>query len=79
VAVHWYIDDFVPINLLDFTHDLDHDKFIFGTEACNGDRPWEAKVALGDWGRGEKYAHDIIGVSILGYFHATESELECSC
>ncbi|XP_076443700.1 lysosomal acid glucosylceramidase-like [Babylonia areolata] len=62
VAVHWYLDSEVPINVLDFTHSLQPDKFIFASEACNGDRPWDIyKVMLGDWGRGEKYAHDIIG------------------
>ncbi|KAK7115930.1 lysosomal acid glucosylceramidase-like [Littorina saxatilis] len=61
VAVHWYIDQFVPINVLDFTHELQPNKFIFGSEACSGDLPWEADVSLGDWSRGEKYASDIIG------------------
>ncbi|KAL8563546.1 hypothetical protein ACOMHN_060862 [Nucella lapillus] len=61
VAVHWYLDPEVPINVLDFTHKLRPEKFIFATEACNGDRPWDIyKVKLGDWSRGEKYAHDII-------------------
>ncbi|KAK7486771.1 hypothetical protein BaRGS_00021918 [Batillaria attramentaria] len=61
VAVHWYIDDFIPLNVLDFTHDKFPDIFIFGSEACNGDRPWQTeKVILGDWGRAEKYATDII-------------------
>ena len=69
VAVHWYIDGLVPINVLDFTHDLQPGKFIFGSEACNGDRPWEPKVILGGWERGEKYAHDIIGVSLLGWLN----------
>ena len=65
VAIHWYLDSLVPINVLDFTHDLQPDKFIFGTEACNGDLPWVPKVILGGWERGEKYARDIIGVSLF--------------
>ena len=65
VAVHWYLDSVVPINVLDFTHDLQPDRFIFGSEACNGDLPWEPKVILGGWERGEKYASDIIGVSLV--------------
>lgn len=35
IAVHWYVD-FVPENLLNITHHLYPDKFILGTEACEG-------------------------------------------
>ena len=76
VAVHWYLDSVVPINVLDFTHDLQPDRFIFGSEACNGDLPWEPKVILGGWERGEKYAYDIIGVSLV-YAYAFCYSTEC--
>ncbi|XP_025078036.1 glucosylceramidase-like [Pomacea canaliculata] len=34
VAVHWYLDTVIPLNVLDFTHDKFPDTFLFATEAC---------------------------------------------
>ncbi|KAK6112401.1 O-Glycosyl hydrolase 30 family protein [Brugia pahangi] len=59
IAVHWY-NDFVPVSQLSETHSRHPNKFIFGTEACTGFKPFEHSPLLGDWSRGEMYAHDII-------------------
>lgn len=64
IAVHWYADKVAPANVLDFTHNYFPDIFVFGTEACNGFLPFEVRVILGDWNRGESYAADIIDVSL---------------
>ncbi|KAK7115931.1 lysosomal acid glucosylceramidase-like [Littorina saxatilis] len=58
IAVHWY-GDRTPLSVLDTTHDLFPDYFLQYTEACNGAGA-SPHVALGDWGRGERYATDII-------------------
>lgn len=62
IAVHWYIDEFVPLpNALDIAHEEFPDKFILYTEACTGDRPWDlVKVQLGSWERAERYLHNIL-------------------
>ncbi|KAK3097705.1 hypothetical protein FSP39_012333 [Pinctada imbricata] len=64
IAVHWYEDLFVPANVLSITHSKFPDKFILATEACTGEAgPLDpVKVSLGNWKRGEEYAHDIIQV-----------------
>lgn len=67
VAVHWYLDTVIPLNVLDFTHDKFPDTFLFATEACNGFIPLGPRVILGDWGRGEEYATDIINVCLQLY------------
>ncbi|VDK28999.1 unnamed protein product [Gongylonema pulchrum] len=59
IAVHWYAD-FVPASQLAETHNRHPDKFILATEACNGAEPLEHSPLLGDWSRGDNYAHDII-------------------
>uniref|UniRef100_A0A1I7VFG0 Glucosylceramidase n=1 Tax=Loa loa TaxID=7209 RepID=A0A1I7VFG0_LOALO len=59
IAVHWY-SDFVPVSQLSETHNRHPNKFIFGTEACTGFKPFEHRPILGDWSRGDMYAHDII-------------------
>ena len=41
-------------------HDEFPDKFILYTEACAGERPLDPAVALGSWGRGERYMNNII-------------------
>ncbi|XP_076179507.1 lysosomal acid glucosylceramidase-like [Ptiloglossa arizonensis] len=60
-ALHWYTDFFTSPKLLDWTHQLFPDKFIFMTEACTGsgllDYP---KVILGSWDRGQDYILSII-------------------
>ncbi|XP_055346223.1 lysosomal acid glucosylceramidase-like [Paramacrobiotus metropolitanus] len=60
IAVHWYADPITPASVLSKTHDHHPDKFILSTEACEGSYPWQKKVILGDWGRAESYAVDII-------------------
>ena len=62
IGIHWYMDDVIPVPFaLDQTHEEFPNKFLFYTEACNGDKPWDTeKVMLGDWHRGEKYIHNII-------------------
>ncbi|TMS38975.1 hypothetical protein L596_005585 [Steinernema carpocapsae] len=60
VAVHWYEDFMTPAHNLEWTHQGHPDKFIFATEACNGYLPLMHGPILGDWARGDSYAHDII-------------------
>lgn len=64
VAVHWYLDGLAPISSLDLTHKNNPGFFIFGTEACVEHIPLLPLpvVSLGDWGRAQRYAHDIIQV-----------------
>ena len=64
IGVHWYFDGLTPASVLTTTHNRHPDKFILSTEACQGSLPWQAKVVLGDWSRGESYAHDIIQVNV---------------
>ncbi len=60
IAVHWYLDAFVNPKLLDMTHELMPEKWIFGSEACAGSILFQKKVALGLFDRAEQYAHNII-------------------
>lgn len=61
IGVHWYLDNIVPVNVLDRTHTKFPDKFIINTEACNGDKPWDwKKVQLGSWKRAEAYIESVI-------------------
>merc|ERR1712196_421322 len=64
MGVHWYAavnDHFNYFGKLSEAHDAHPDKFILGTEACNGYIPvLDRGVKLGDWGRGELYGHDIL-------------------
>lgn len=61
VAVHWYMDSFVPAEIsLGVTHQLYPEYYLFGTEACAGWNPLDRGVKLGSWDRAEQYAHDII-------------------
>ena len=41
-------------------HEEFPDKFILYTEACAGERPLDPAVALGSWGRGERYLNNIV-------------------
>ncbi|VDN06504.1 unnamed protein product [Thelazia callipaeda] len=59
IAVHWYAD-FVSVKRLSETHNRHPNKFILATEACTGSKPFEHSPILGDWSRGDQYAHDII-------------------
>lgn len=60
IAFHWYLNSFVPAELLTITHQLFPDKFLLSTEACEGSQPFQKKIVLGSWNRGENYASDII-------------------
>lgn len=61
VAVHWYLDNFVPAEIsLGTTHHLFPEYYLFGTEACAGWKPADRGVRLGSWERAEQYAQDII-------------------
>lgn len=63
VAVHWYMDGFVPAEIsLEATHHLYPEYYLFGTEACAGWSPADRGVKLGSWDRAEQYAHDILEV-----------------
>ncbi|GBM01723.1 Glucosylceramidase [Araneus ventricosus] len=61
IAFHWYGEDLFPHKILDITHRKYPGLFYLPTEACTGSAPWEfPKSDLGNWNRGERYAHDII-------------------
>lgn len=63
IAVHWYLDGFVPAEVtLGATHHIFPEYYLFATEACSGWNPLDRGVKLGSWQRAENYAHDIIGV-----------------
>ncbi|XP_064474558.1 lysosomal acid glucosylceramidase-like isoform X2 [Ornithodoros turicata] len=60
IGVHWY-GDFAEPWILDKTHEAFPEKFILGTEACEGFQAFvKEKVSLGNWDRAETYAFDII-------------------
>ncbi|KAK5649057.1 hypothetical protein RI129_003949 [Pyrocoelia pectoralis] len=59
-GLHYYLNTFYPKKWLTETHDIYPDKFILATEACEGYNTREPRVKLGDWGRAENYAADII-------------------
>lgn len=67
-GLHWY-RNFFWSNLsnldksfiqLNSGKENDDYRFILGTEACAGYTPWEKGPRLGEWSRGEAYAHDIL-------------------
>jgi len=58
-AVHWYGNDGKPATVYDELHNMFPNKFILATEACEFFSEQD-KIGLGDFGIGEKYAHDII-------------------
>ena len=60
IAVHWYLDSFVSPKILDETHRLFPDKFIFATEACAGAGPLKPNVILAGFSRAESYAKYIL-------------------
>ncbi|XP_055946848.1 lysosomal acid glucosylceramidase-like [Argiope bruennichi] len=61
IAFHWYLEDLFPHKLLDITQKKYPSLFFLPTEASTGSYPWEfPKSDLGNWNRGERYAHDII-------------------
>uniref|UniRef100_A0A914DH32 Glucosylceramidase n=1 Tax=Acrobeloides nanus TaxID=290746 RepID=A0A914DH32_9BILA len=65
IAIHWYDDVQFKINYTvpEHIHAKHPDKWIMNTEACAGwmGKPDDIKgVTLGNWSRGELYAHDIL-------------------
>lgn len=62
-AIHWYADKQFSPDRLTRTHNKYPNKFMLITEACTGTfptNPFEPKVSLGSWSRGELYMLDII-------------------
>ena len=62
--MHWYaaVEDTIPqFSHLSDAHHKYPNKFILGTEACEGYLPYSQGVYPGDWPRAQTYAHDIIG------------------
>ena len=55
IAFHWYGNAFAPPQLLDVTHRLHPDKFLFASEATVMGSP-----DFGKWDDGESYAKDIL-------------------
>jgi glucosylceramidase len=66
IAFHWYLNSVSSPLELDKTHNQFPDYFLLSTEACEGSSPFQKdKVSLGDWGRAESYAYDILTVMAL--------------
>nr|CAD7573665.1 unnamed protein product [Timema californicum] len=61
-AVHWYTDEGIRPSVLTQTHELDPDKFIFYTEACQTTKI--VREDLGKWEIGERY-----GTSMMQAFN----------
>ncbi|CAJ0959211.1 unnamed protein product, partial [Mesorhabditis belari] len=59
IGIHWYMDTFARAELLTETAIRHPNKFILATEACSGFLGIHGPI-LGDWGRAESYAADII-------------------
>jgi glucosylceramidase len=63
IAFHWYLNSVSSPLELDKTHNQFPDYFLLSTEACEGSNPFQKdKVSLGDWGRAQSYAYDILTV-----------------
>jgi len=63
IAFHWYLNSMTSPTVLDTTYNQFPDYFLISAEACEGFNSLEAeKVLLGNWGRAENYAYDIITV-----------------
>ncbi|XP_041465064.1 lysosomal acid glucosylceramidase-like isoform X3 [Lytechinus variegatus] len=60
IGLHWYMDFLVDGSRLNDTHHAHPEYFMINTEACQGYLPWQEKVVLGSWERGESYSHNII-------------------
>ncbi|KAK6750399.1 hypothetical protein RB195_002399 [Necator americanus] len=59
IGVHWYLDTVIPASVLTTVHERHPEKFILATEACTGAFVQRGPL-MGDWGRAEEYAVDII-------------------
>lgn len=62
IAVHWYLDEYIPASALTRTKKLFPEMFLLATEASNMPEGGENAVLLGSWLRGELYSTDIIEV-----------------
>ncbi|GMH77123.1 hypothetical protein TL16_g07301 [Triparma laevis f. inornata] len=68
IGLHWYseVEDYVtwatkPFDKMNDVNGKYPDKFMMGTEACNGFIPIiDQGPKLGDWNRGERYGFDIM-------------------
>ena len=62
IAFHWYLNFMTPNFVYSLIHKWYPDQLLISTEACEGYRMIldPHKVILGDWGRGENYASDIL-------------------
>ncbi len=64
VGLHWYMNSDSNYSNLDSAYQRlnadKQDRFILGTEACEGYFPLFPGPSLGNWSRGEAYGHDII-------------------
>lgn len=68
LAFHWYENTAENINILDKTNEKYPNLFLLSTEACVGWDKNETHISLGNWTDFEKYAFDIITVSIKPAF-----------
>ncbi|KAL6739852.1 hypothetical protein Aduo_013255 [Ancylostoma duodenale] len=59
IGVHWYLDTAIPATVLSSVHERHPQKFILATEACTGAFVQRGPL-MGDWGRAQEYAVDII-------------------
>ncbi|EYC05978.1 hypothetical protein Y032_0079g1285 [Ancylostoma ceylanicum] len=59
IGVHWYVDTAIPATVLTSVHERHPEKFILATEACTGAFVQRGPL-MGDWGRAQEYAVDII-------------------
>lgn len=63
LAMHWYSDMediYNNFDKMNQTHNAFPQKFILATEACTGYTGSSLGVSMGNWTRGQIYAHDVI-------------------
>mmetsp|Transcript_48365 Transcript_48365/g.121754 ORF Transcript_48365/g.121754 Transcript_48365/m.121754 type:complete len:509 (-) Transcript_48365:197-1723(-) len=72
-GVHWYTGPGFS-HLQEVAQAAPH-MFVLATEACCGYSPLDQGVKLGDWSRGEKYGHDILGDLLNGVVGWTDWNL----
>jgi hypothetical protein len=68
LAFHWYENTAENINILDKTNEKYPNLFLLSTEAGVGWEKNKTLISLGNWTNFEKYAFDIITVSIKSAF-----------
>ncbi|CAJ0948067.1 unnamed protein product, partial [Mesorhabditis belari] len=59
-AYHWYADEGIPPDVIDQTIQKHPGYINLYTEACAGWHDYELSPVMGDWGRADLYAHNII-------------------